>query len=63
MRERAQLQRLLRPEEVADLLQVSRKTILRLIARGEMEFIAVGNRYRIPPEAVDAWLRRRGGRP
>lgn len=63
MHERTDLQRFLRPEEVAALLQVSRKTILALIRRGELQYVSVGNRYRIAPEAVNAWLRRKGGRP
>lgn len=56
------LEPLLRPEDVADLLQVSKKTVLAVLRRGELPCIRIGNRIRIAPEAVDAWLRRRGGR-
>ena len=49
---------LLRPAEVADYLRVSRSTVYRLIASGELGTVHVGARRaaRITREALDAYI-------
>jgi excisionase family DNA binding protein len=49
---------LLRPDEVAKLLRISRATLYRRIATGQLAAYRVGERgrLRIPREAVDALL-------
>ena len=43
--------------EVAELWQLSRDTIERLLARGELRFVQVGaRRRRIPASALDEYL-------
>lgn len=43
--------------EVADLWQVSRDTIERLLGRGELRYVAIGvRRRRIPASALDEYL-------
>lgn len=46
----------LTPEEVAQLLGVSRKTIYRFIERGELIAARVGHQYRIPKRHIDLFL-------
>ena len=48
-------------KEVADRLRVSAKTIYRLVERGELRAIRLGDVYRIPREEFEAL--RRGERP
>jgi excisionase family DNA binding protein len=50
---------LLRPDDVAELCQVSTKTVLRAIRSGRLHAHRLGKRgaYRIRPEDVEAWLR------
>lgn len=43
---------LLRPEEAADLLGVSRAQAYRLIAAGELPYVRLGHRIRVPVEAL-----------
>lgn len=45
-------QRVYTPEQVADLLQLSKKTIYDLISRGEIIAKRVGNVYRIPTSSL-----------
>jgi excisionase family DNA binding protein len=45
-------ERLLSPEEAARRLMVSRSTISRRIADGEIQAVKVGNRHRIPYREV-----------
>jgi excisionase family DNA binding protein len=49
---------LLRTEDVAELCQVSTKTVLRAIRSGRLRAYRLGKRnaYRIRPDAVEAWL-------
>ena len=44
-------------QEVADRMRVSRKTIYRLVERGELRAVRLGDVYRIPREALEALLR------
>src|SRR5919108_6611435 len=49
---------LLRPDDVAELCQVSTKTVLRAIRGGRLRAYRLGARgaYRIRPDDVEAWL-------
>lgn len=49
---------LLRPAEVAEMIGVSRTAVYDLMRRGEIPFILVGERKRIPVDALDAWIQR-----
>ena len=55
--------KLLKPYEAADLLSVSTKTIYNMINRGEIDAVRMGpgNRIRIKPEVVQAYIKRRSG--
>lgn len=52
------LERLLKIEHVAELLSVCRRTVHRIIARGELVVVKVGRSTRIPEESVIAYLER-----
>ena len=47
-------------EEAAQYLRVSRKTIYRLIATGELDCIRVRGAIRIPRQAIDSYISRGG---
>ena len=47
---------LLRIDEVADRLAISRATTYRLIQRGTIPTIHIGSAVRIPAEALERWL-------
>jgi excisionase family DNA binding protein len=51
-------QRWLKVAEVADRLRVSKMTVYRLIAAGELRSARVGRSYRLSEHDVDAYLRR-----
>lgn len=48
--------RMLSTREVAQELHISVKTVLRLVARGELHPSRVGNRFRFTRENVDGYL-------
>lgn len=49
--------RLLTPEEIADLLRISRKAVYAMAARGQLPgVIRLGRRLRFDREAVMLWL-------
>lgn len=50
--------RLLRPEEAADYLAVSRARVYELMAAGEIESILIGRSRRIPLAALDDFVTR-----
>jgi len=50
---------LLRPADVAELLSVGRKTVYRLVDRGELPAVHVGSAVRVAPADLDAYLNRR----
>jgi excisionase family DNA binding protein len=58
-RQQSPLPWLLRPVDVAELCQVSTKTVLRAIRNGRLRAFHLGARgaYRIRPDDVEAWLR------
>ena len=49
---------LLRPVEVAELLAVTRKTVYRLIDRGDLHAVHVGGVVRVAPDDLAAYLNR-----
>lgn len=55
-------ERLLTPKEVARILGVSRKTVLRWIAAGHIRYIHVGQTVRIPASEILAQRDKRGQR-
>jgi excisionase family DNA binding protein len=44
-------------EEIAAQLRVSKMTVYRLVETGEIDHIRVGRVYRVPEEALRAYLR------
>ena len=50
---------MLTAQEVAEILRVSARTVKRMVDSGELYGLRVGQgqRYRIPREALDAYLR------
>lgn len=49
---------LLTAKELQNLLNVDRSTIYRMVSRGQLPAIRVGNQWRFPREAIEAWLAR-----
>ena len=43
--------------EVADLMRLSRMTVYRFINRGDLPAVRVGRSFRVPQDALDAYLR------
>ena len=50
-------ERLLRPEEVAEILQISKRTVVRWLKEGKLGGVRVGRLWRIPQEELDRFLR------
>lgn len=48
--------RFLTVAEVATLLRVSKMTVYRLLHAGELTAVRVGRSFRVPSEAVEAYL-------
>lgn len=48
----------LTPEQVADLLQLNKDTVYRLIRARKLAATRIGRSYRIPRQDVEAFLRR-----
>jgi len=48
--------RFLTVAEVAEIMRVSRMTVYRLVHSGEMPAVRVGRSFRVPQDAVDAYL-------
>jgi excisionase family DNA binding protein len=51
------------PEQVADLLQVDRETVYRLIRRRQLAATKIGRTYRIPRQDLDTFLSANSTRP
>jgi excisionase family DNA binding protein len=49
--------RFLTVAEVAELMRVSKMTVYRLVHNGELPAVRVGRSFRVPEDAVDAYLR------
>ena len=45
-------------EEAADLLGMGRTFVFRLLATGEIESFKIGNRRKIPHDALDGYIKR-----
>jgi excisionase family DNA binding protein len=45
-------------QEVADILRVNERTVLNLIAAGEIKATQVGRQYRISEEALNDYIKR-----
>jgi excisionase family DNA binding protein len=54
-------ERWLKVSEVAQLLRVSKMTVYRLIASGELRSARVGRSYRLAEDDVNAYLKRGRG--
>jgi excisionase family DNA binding protein len=50
---------LLDADQVAAVLLVSPKTVIRMAQAGELPVVRIGRYYRFRPEALDAWLEQR----
>ena len=48
-------------EEMADYLRVTKKTIYRLLRRGNIPATKVGKQWRFDRDLIDEWLRRKPG--
>ena len=48
--------KLLTVEDLAEYLQVSAKTVYRMLRRGRLPCYRVGNQWRFRKEAIDKWL-------
>jgi excisionase family DNA binding protein len=49
--------RYLTVEEVAAVMRVSKMTVYRLLHAGELPGVRVGRSFRVPQDALDAYLR------
>ena len=50
---------LITPQEVAEMLSVSRSTVYALVQRGELPAVRSRRGFRVPAAAVQEWVRRR----
>ena len=48
--------KLLKLSEVAEILRVSRQTVMRLIKTGQIKAIKVGRQWRVPEDALRALI-------
>lgn len=48
---------LMTPNEVADLLQLARKTVVRMARDGRIPCVRIGRVLRFDHEEIDRWLR------
>ncbi|GJM23863.1 MAG: hypothetical protein DHS20C16_02780 [Phycisphaerae bacterium] len=49
---------LLRLDEAAEKLRISKRTLYRLLAQGEMQLVKVRAGSRIPRDSIEAYVRR-----
>ena len=54
---------LLKPQEAADLLRISRSKMYSLIAAGEVPTVEIGTAQLIPREALRVWINERVQKP
>ena len=47
---------LLRPDDVAEILNISARQVRRLAAKGEIPHVVIGTMYRFERGAVERWL-------
>lgn len=55
-KERTVAERLLKGEEVADILYVSRSMAYLLMRRGDLPSLRIGNAVRVRPEDLEAYI-------
>ncbi len=46
----------LRPDEVADLMDVTTRTVRNILGRGELDYVMFGGQYRIPTNGLIDYL-------
>ena len=51
---------LLRPDDVAEILNVSSRQVRRLAAKGEIPHVVVGTMYRFDRADIERWLAGKG---
>jgi excisionase family DNA binding protein len=49
-------QPLLKAEDVAERLAISRDRVYRLVERGDLPAVRIGLQLRFEPEAIDTWI-------
>ena len=49
-------EKLLRPEEVAEMLQVSRRTVVRWLKEGRLKGVRAGRLWRVRKEDLETFL-------
>ncbi|HIE09386.1 MAG TPA: DNA-binding protein [Armatimonadetes bacterium] len=54
--------KMLKLSEVAEILRVSRQTVLRLIKTGQIRAIKVGRQWRVPEEALKTLINPEGSK-
>lgn len=50
------LEHLLTPEDVADILKLGKKAVLRLVKQNEIPYIRIGRHVRFSMPALNAWI-------
>ena len=50
------MKELMTVEEVANYLRVTERTIYRMLKRGKLPAIKVGNRWRFDKKSIDEWM-------
>ena len=53
--------RVFTPEECAEVLKLTKRQVMDLLRSGELKGVKAGRHWRIPEEAVDAYLGIEGG--
>lgn len=59
MRETITGKEILTREEVMEILKIGRSTFYKLLQTGELKGFKEGNRYKVPAEAIEEYIRRR----
>jgi len=54
-------EQLLKPEQVATMLNVARKTVVNMAREGRLPHVRVGRRYRFDPTEIDRWIQQNRG--
>ncbi len=49
------------PQEIAAILKVPRKTVYTWLQKGKLQGVKAGDLWRIPKEALDAFLKKPSG--
>lgn len=55
-------ERLLKPDEVAEILQVSKAFAYALLKRGDIPAVRIGNLVRVRPEDLEKYIQEKAGR-